>query len=78
VNWSKKETRSIMAETWFRQKEFLSFIGQNKADFMKTDPLLQLQDLCQYYGTDNILGANYGGMGIRRVIELITTKQNIK
>jgi len=76
VNWSKKETRSVMGETWFRQKEFLSFIGETKADFMKRDPLLQLQDLCQYYGTDNIIGSSCGRMGIRQIIRLITTKQN--
>jgi hypothetical protein len=76
VEWSKKESRQIMAESWFRQKEFLSFCGLKKAEFMKMNALVQLQDLCQYYGTDNILGSSYGTMRIRQVIRKITTKQN--
>ena len=75
VEWSKKETKSIMANSWFKQREFLSYLGQTKGEFMKIDPLLQLQDLCQYYGTDNIIGSSYGTMGIRQVIRKITTKQ---
>ena len=76
LEWSKKETRSTMANSWFKQREFLSYLGQTKEEFMKIDPLLQLQDLCQYYGTDNIIGSSYGRMGIRDVIKRITTKQN--
>ena len=76
VEWSKKESRQIMAESWFKQNEFMSFLGNTKEEFMKTDPLVQLQDLCQYYGTENIIGSNYYPLGIRDVIELITTKQN--
>jgi len=76
VYWSKKDSLEKINESWFGKKEFLSFCGLTQSGWMQIDPLIQLQDLCQYYGTENIIGSNYYPLGIRDVITLITTKQN--
>ena len=76
ITWSKRKSLEIMNESWFDKSGFLSYKGQTQSEFMEIDPLLQLQDLCQYYGTDNIIGSNYWPLGIRDIIKRITTKQN--
>lgn len=76
VNWSKKYSLEKINESWFDKPGFLNFCGLSQSGWMRIDTLIQLQDLCSYYGTENIIGFNYWPLGIRDVIRKITPKQN--
>ena len=65
---SSDDLNSIINESWFDKKGFLSFLGMTETEHKDSLKISMLYDYISYYGAENILGSSYYPWTIRDLI----------
>lgn len=69
--FSYQDINTVINESWFDKKSFLSFVGQNENEWLNNSYVCKISDLFSYYGYENFGFSLYGLMPIKSFFKTV-------